>query len=442
LPFCRNCGAEIEPGDLYCGSCGAKIVASPKKPTVPFDSSSVAKGLKGLASRAREQTKILKSEIEDRLQQKDLPSEVTPQPIGVGSKTSKGAFIDSDEVSIFSQVLAWVMKTHVEALKALTAEIVPHMISHNCLEDNRLRLDWATECPATVKNLLMSLPHVEIGLKNVADFAAVKGDSKITVEDMRRLKEKIEETMGQYLSTKDALNALYKASNPISNVLTDIGDIARKNDLTDIKKLRKYEKAANDFMKNVRKTDWSKFTQLDPSPWIEESRPHTLNVINMEVKTSYHHVLYQYPYVSPLAFSTDIERYLVPYFLFIETIDETYMKCRDLFEKCKKGGGSLRGVNKGLRGEATEALSTFNTQYHGIYSARSYSFRAEQRLQKNGDIIREGKRALKKVEQSLGRSSSGGIVRNGQEIIKDVYKFVLLLNEVEPVLKSRAENPW
>ena len=115
---------------MYCGSCGSKINESVKKPSVPFDSSSIVKGLKGLASRAREQTKTIRSEIEDRVQSQNFLKTKSSLPSSQKKiKTSKKSFINSIEVKNFSKVLARVMKNHVEALKAVTGGRSIHDLS-------------------------------------------------------------------------------------------------------------------------------------------------------------------------------------------------------------------------------------------------------------------------------------------------------------------------
>lgn len=443
MPFCQNCGARVESGDLFCGNCGAKILQSGRSEP-SLDGSTITKGLKGLASRAREQTSAIRSEIDKRAQSMEIlkSAEDALSSIRDGKQSDRVQQRPRSSIEAFKGVLTWVINTHVEALKRLTGEIAPHIISHNCLDGNLVKMDWGESCPATLENLLMHLPHVEIGLKHVADLAEVKKGVSLTIEELTRLKEIVEDVLEAYLSTREALKEMSDATNPIDNYLDDVGDISRKRDVTNLRKLTKYEKAMNKFMRNLNRVDWSKYPQMDSTPMVDVALSHALEVISMEVETGYHHVLYQYPYITPPAFSTDIERYVSPFFLFIGKIDEEYEKCRKLFEDCKRKSSLLRDPDEELMEEAYRALSSFNKQYHGIYSAHSYLFKTELMLRKHGNIVKDCERIMKRIDKTIEGKPSRVSIEGSSEIIEMVYKFVLLLNEVEPVLKSRAEVIW
>ena len=444
MPFCQNCGAEVELGDAFCGSCGAKLVAPSKRVGESHLEKLTRVDLKGVASRALEQSKVLKGEIETRLKKEEIKKpleEVAPRRER-RIQPSKGSFINFPGMESFSEVLSWVLRKHAEALSALTTEFAPYMASHVVVEGNKTKLGWEWESQGTVKNLLLRLPFTDLPLQQLADFAEVKKGVDVPAETMRKIKEKTEEVIEAYTSTWEALEALDKSSHPLFNSLTDFAEISRKDDITNLKKLRKFEKVARDLKKSMGKTDWSRFPQEDYSHWIDEASECAVEVIGLEVETNYYHVLYQYPWISGLGFDTDIERYVVPFFIFIDTIDETYLKCVELFEKCKNESGFMTGPSKDIKEAAIEALSNFNVQYHGIYSAYSYSSFAEKQSKKKGYVRDEGTKILNTIEKSLRKTSKDGNVKNAHDIIKKLYEFVKFLNQVEPVTKRKAHYAW
>jgi len=444
LPFCQNCGAEVEPGDAFCGGCGAKLVAPFKRVGESRLEKLTRVDLKGVASRALEQSKVLKDEIETRLKKEEIkkPLEGVAPRRERRIQPSKGSFMNFPELESFSGVLSWVLRRHAEALSALTAEFAPYMVSHVVVEGNKTKLGWEWESQGTVKNLLLRLPFTDLPLQQLADFADVKKGVEVPAETMRNIKEKTEGVIEAYTSTWDALEALDKSSHPLFNSLTDFAAISRKDDITNLKKLRKFEKVARDLKKSMGKTDWSRFPQEDYSHWIAEASECAVEVIGLEVETNYYHVLYQYPWISGLGFDTDIERYVIPFFIFIDTIDETYLKCVELFEKCKNESGFMTGPSKDIKEAAIEALSNFNVQYHGIYSAYSYSSFAEKQSKKKGYVRDEGIKILNAIEKSLRKTSKDGNVKNAHDLIKKLYEFVKILNQVEPVTKRKAHYAW
>jgi len=78
--------------------------------------------------------------------------------------------------------------------------------------------------------------------------------------------------------------------------------------------------------------------------------------------------LFQSPILSlfPLDHNTDIERRLVPFFISLDRIEDSYEKCLNLFEKCKKTSGFLRGPPSELKNKAVKALEEFNIYYSGL----------------------------------------------------------------------------
>jgi hypothetical protein len=443
MPFCQNCGQKVKDEDVFCGNCGSKILKPSKEAPGLLNRSSIMGGFKQISERAREKTAEIRSEIDERSQSMDLTKSAEDTISSIRDvATKEDSFSkNASKLDPYARVFTWVINTHVNPIKELAKGIASHMSSFNCIEGDRLRLDWGQGCPANLENLLMYLPHVEVGLKNISDFAVVKEGVNLTKDEAYSLRYWLEETVKAYTSTKEAVNDLYKATNPIDKYLYEVAELSRKQDITNTRRLSKYEKAMSDFFKNIRKTDWSKYPQMDFFPILEKARSHSLQVISMEVKTNYHHVLYQYPYMGPLGYSTDVERYTAPFFTYIEELDESYNRCKDLFNRCKNTPG-IRDQDNKLRIETVEALYAFNTQLHGFYSAHSYCYRAHLRLGWSGDIVPDGESIIKKIDRSSGKNQKMINAKDSREIIQNVYKYILMLNEVEPVTKSLAAYPW
>jgi hypothetical protein len=447
--FCFNCGAKLQPEDVFCGNCGKKIAAATEKPQQQPETDRLG-GLKNLISQASEKTATIRDEIVKNIQEieektDEVISQRTRETHHRSEERSEGIgwISGTSEIESFSNVLGGVLETHLEALSDLTNAITPYMISHNCIEGNRLELDWRNECPASTKNLLMLLTHINIGLKNIANFGEVKKEARITIEEMTEIKNTLNKSHESYDGTKTSLEALLESSKPLSDFLINLGELAKKDEVTNVRKLKKFERVARNFVRKVSETDWGQHPKADPSPWIDEAFQYRINVIGMNVETSSYHVLYQYPVIDALGFETDIMRYVVPFFFYRDTIDKAYSDCLTLFEECNENSGFLRNPPEELVQKTIAALSEFNTQYHGLYSAYSYVDKSVRMLGSWSSNLKERVEEInKEIERALRNSDLKGFIREPSKIVEMIYELALFLNEVEPVSKSKSHYPW
>jgi hypothetical protein len=420
--------------DLFCGKCGTKLRDIPSNGRSNHETT-----LKGLIDRASKRTSSLGDSLKEGIdrgikkiesrQQSSLPGEGRNYPLeGIA------------ELKIFSMVLTEVIRNHVEALSQLTEAIVPYMISHNCIRGKEIFLNWGDECPATVENLLMLLPHTVIGLGNVANFGEVRINRGLSREELKLIGNKVEYVITVFQSSRDILETISRVTKPFSEFTPrPLGEITQKKDITNTRGLSKYEGVINKFVKEVKGIDWDLYVQTDPEPWVKEALSHGIGVVNMEIETAHYHVLYQYPYVNPPAFRTDIERYLIPFFLYLNTIDQAYDRCQQLFEDCIQGSGFLKNPPSELVEETMTSLTDLNTQFHGLYSAYSYNSGKAMRLGRFGDLNTKFKELRSEIDKTLNGNIT---MKRSEDLLKKIYELVLNLNEVEPVAKSKAAYPW
>jgi hypothetical protein len=243
---------------------------------------------------------------------------------------------------------------------------------------------------------------------------------------MRKIKEKTVDLMKAYASTKDALESIKKVFNPIESAQFDFATLRMKEDVTNVKKLKKFEKVAKDYVEEIRKQDWTRFPRVDPSIWKDKAKDHTIDVGNREYGNS----LCQYPILNwhPLNIHTDVERMIIPFFIVQERIEDSYLKCRTLFEKCKDSSGFLRGPPEDLKNEAVKALEEFNTYYGGLSYPALYAGRIIKSINDDEQYgirrIRPHKISMKDLDKLIAKPSRDGTVDKAQEIIKQIHYLV------------------
>lgn len=339
-------------------------------------------------------------------------------------------FSNSSELDSFSGVLSWVLKTHAEALKSLTSEIAPFLETAVGFDEQK-DLFFPTSTPneyhaANVDNLLLRSMFLGFSYEYIMALDKVKNNIKVSADKMRKIKEKTVDLIKAYASTKDALEAIKKVSNPVSKAHFNFAMLRKKENITNVKKLTQFEKVAKDYMKEIRKQDWTRFPHVDPSIWKEKAKDHTINVGNREYETQ----LYQYPILNwhPLNIHTDIERMLIPFFIVQERIDESYIKCRSLFEKCKNSSGFLRGPPSELKDEAIKALEEFNINYGGITYPAFYAERMTNSINRDKEYgisrIRPHKFSLNDLDKLIAKPSQDGSVEHAPEIVKQIHYLV------------------
>jgi hypothetical protein len=378
MSYCTECGSQVKESDKFCGNCGNPI----KKFAKPVQSVPVT-----------------------------------------GS-----SFWNSSDMNSYSGVISWVLKTHVEALTSLTYEIVPFLETAVTIDEEKEEYNYPTSIPteyyaANVDNLLFRTEFIGFPYEYLMALDRVKKNIKIPVEKMRKIKEKTIDHMKSYASMKEALEAIVEISKPVEKIKFDFAMIRKNENVTNLSRLMKYEKAVNDYEREIRKQDWSRFPQVDPSIWKEKAIDHATNVINQEFEMQ----LYQYPVLSlyPINIHTDIERRLIPFFVVLERIDDSYYKCKNLFEKCKSSSGFLKGPPAELKEEAVTALQEFNINFGGLCYPSEYASATlriiNQDNQQGIRRIRSHKYSLKDVDKLIANPTSDGSVKNAEEIIKQIH---------------------
>lgn len=405
-PICSNCGAELDSENIFCGNCGTSI--QPKE--------------------------ISESKIAPPPQ----PPAEKQNEIKEPARSLRGEeFIsNAPEMEELSRVLSWVLKTHSEALISLTGEIAPFLETGFKLDEEKRTYYFPTSMPpteyvpATVDNLLLRTFFLSFPKSIMYDYwmglDRVKEGIKVSVDEMRKIKEKTQDLFKAYASTRDALEAFVKASNPIAKGHFGFGVLQQKGQVTNVKKLRKFEKVVKDFLKEIRKQDWNRFPQVDPSIWKRKAEGHTTSLLTTELEYG----LEQDPVLSwhPLNIHTDIERRLIPFFTAQERIDDSYLKCRTLLQKCKDSSGFLTGSPTELKNEAIEALKEFNVNYDGIYHFSSYAAVMIHLIKRDIEHgirrIRPHKISLNDIDKYLANPLRDGSVKNADKIIQQIHYMV------------------
>lgn len=333
----------------------------------------------------------------------------------------------------FSGVLGWVLKTHVEALTSLTSEIAPFLETCIRVDEQKGELSFPTSAQtefftANVDNLLLRTMFFGFSYEYLMALDRVKKNIKISVDKMQKIKEGTVDLMKAYASTKDALEAIKKVSNPVEKAHFEFAMLRKNENVTNVKRLNKFDKVAKDYVGEIRKQDWTRFPQVDPSIWKEKATDHTINVGNIEIENNQ---LFQYPFLDwhPLNIHTDLERMLIPFFIVQERIDDSYLQCRSLFEKCKNSSGFLRGPPADLKSEAVKALEEFNINFGGLRYPALYAGRILQRIKDDNQHgihrIRPHKFSLNDIDKFIAKPSSDGSVEHAEEIIKQLHYLVI-----------------
>ena len=369
MSYCPKCGSPVDGSDRFCGNCGNPI-----------------------------------NQME--------------QPASSVSETD----------SSFYGVLGWVLKTHVDALTSLTSEIVPFLETAVRIDEENEEYNFPTSIPnvffeANVDNLLFRTEFIGFPYEYLQALDRVKNNVKVSVEEMQRIKEKTIDLMKAYESTKEALEAVVKVTRPVDKEIGVFAMLRKNENVTNLKRLSKYEKMIRDYRGEIEKQDWSRFPQVDPSIWKEKASDHSINFVNEEYEVQ----LYQYPVLSlfPLNIHTDAERRLIPFFLASERIDDSYSKCKDLYEKCKNSSGFLKGPPAELKEAAVSALEELNINVGGLRFPSLYASGVLASMSKDSEYgikrIRPHKYSLKDVDTFIANPNPDGSVKNAKAIIEQVF---------------------
>jgi hypothetical protein len=349
----------------------------------------------------------------------------------LGIKLVEKFIYNTPEMKSFSRVLSWVLKTHSEAIVSLTSEIAPFFETGFGINEKKGEVSFPTSTsneyfPATLGNLLLRTPCFGFPYEYLIQLDRVKKAAKVSVNEMKKIKEKTVDLIKAYASTKEALEAIKTVSRPIDSGHFDLAVLRKQEEVTNVKKLRKFEKNAKEYLDKIKKQDWSRFPQIDPSVWKEKAKKHKMDVGNRE----HDRELYQYPILgwSPLNIYTDIERMLIPFFIVQERVDASYLKCRSLFQKCKDSSGFLRGPPAELKNETIKTLEEFNINYGGLKYPELYAGNILRRINDDSRYgiqkIRSHKISLKDIDKLLAKPLPDKSVKNASEILKQIHYLV------------------
>ena len=381
MPYCTECGSQVKETDKFCTNCGNPL-------------NKIEKSL------SREQ----------------------------GQKESPW---NNSEIAQVSSVLSWVLETHSTAMVSLTSEIAPFLETAVRINPDDEEYYYPTSVPtefidADVVNLLFRSEFVGLPYEYMKTLDRVKKDIEVSVEEMRVIYGKTVELLKAYASTKEALESIVTVFRPIEKKQLDFAILRKTENVTNLDRLMKYESVLGEFMREIRKEDWSRFPQADPIGWKEKALSHRVNFVNEE----YEKQLYQYPVLGlfPINMKTDIERRLAPFFLVLDNVDDSYFQCKILFERCKNSSGFLKGPPVELKEETVSALQDFNINYGGLCYPGKYASGSIMRIEKNNRDgirrIRSHKYSLADVDRLLSTSSPGAQVENAGDIIDQIYYLV------------------
>ncbi|MBD3207256.1 zinc-ribbon domain-containing protein [Candidatus Bathyarchaeota archaeon] len=373
MPYCTECGSPVKDTDKFCTNCGNQI-----------------KRIKKEASRPR-----------------NITLEGTD-------------FWRSRNFKEFMQVTAWIVDTNSTALRDMATEIVPYMRSYIVKEQDSVQITEGGG-PASLYGLLFYLNWLDfIGRGSINDFGIVPDDIKISNEDLKRIENKFFRLTKAYDETLEASKSINTISSTFSDYASDLGQLLFKEDVSDIKKVRNYERSLKKFRENLEKNDLSQYPKADYRRYIEANQTGKHVTTTISAETSYGEFQYPYSYVIHDEFETDPERYISPLFS-LEGIEEQYHETLRLVEECKEKSGFMKKPPEKLKLDALESLTAWDTMVLKIaasyYVAQTNYLTYDKIKRRRDDVLR--------------------YIRNHSysETVKEIYDIVYYANLVQPVLR-------
>jgi hypothetical protein len=373
MPYCTECGSPVKDTDKFCTNCGNQI-----KPTKP---------------KASQKSKEIKLEGAD--------------------------FWRSQSFEEYKQVTAWIVNTNSTALCDMTKEIVPYMSSYIVKEQDSVKLT-DDGGPASLYGLLFYLNWLDfLGRDTINDFGIVPKDIGIPDSGLERIEDKFIQLSKAYNETREASRSINTLSSVFSDYAGDLGQLLFKEDVSDIKKVRNYERSLRKFMENLEKNILGQFNKADYKRYLMANQTGKKLTSTLSSKTSYGNFLYPYSYVIHDDLKTDQERYISPLFS-LEGLEEQYRETLRLFEECKEKSGFMRKPSEELKQKTLTSLTDLGTMVLKIaasYHVTQISFFASDKINRSKDDI-------------LGH------IRNHsyQKAVKEIYDLVYYANLVQPVL--------
>jgi hypothetical protein len=423
MPFCSNCGSQLKDSDSFCGNCGKRV----QKPSSvqEEDNQPLFSRLKKLSGEAVDLSSSLGSSIKERVKEFDgIPTidQVSERVLGDRKDDfMPDSFWSSTKLEEFKRVLAWIVNTNTSALVDLTNAILPYMHSHIIIDGDTIRISEEGGL-AVIDSLLFNLNYITIiGRDTITNFGIVPKSINIPEGNFDSLNEKFESFVTAFNNTKDAAKALQDASRPLLEYGSDLGRLCRKEDVTDVKKLGKYNRAKKKFQSNLEKIDFKQYNQMNYQKYLDAGNGKHI-VSALDVDTSYGEFLFYYSFYIHEGLKTDPERYIAPFFHSLESLDQLYIDTMKLFEECDSRSGILSRPPADLKEKALNSLNDFSTSYLAINSSHHVSSSSFHR----SNMVDNWKNSIRKQLQRR---------RDHRKLVEDIYELIYSANLVQPVLR-------
>jgi hypothetical protein len=386
--------------------------------------------LKKLSGEAVDLSASLGSSIKERVQQiDDIPSidQVSDRVFGDKQDDLKPVnLVGSTKLEEYKRVLAWIVDTNSSALIDLTNAILPFMYSHITIHGDSVRISEEGG-PAVLESLLYNLNYLSImGRDTITDFGIVPKSINISEESLDLISEKWESFVSAFVNTREAAKTIQDASNPLLDYSNELAKLSREEDVTDVKKLRKYERTMNKFRNNLEKIDFSQYNQVDFQKYLDAADGKHI-VSSLDVDASYGEFRYNFSYYIHEGLNADPERYVAPFFHCFDNLDQQYYETLTLFEECDNKSGFLRGPPHELKEKALNSLNDFNTSC--LAAASSYYITMSSYY--DSDRADGRKNDIRKQLKRKGKH---------RKLVKDIYEIIYSANLVQPV--SRMISPY
>lgn len=369
--FCTECGYKLSPDAAFCGNCGKKITET-------------------------------------------LSKTVSMSPF----------LSESTEFNHFQKVFAWVLKTLVDTLVELTTLIAPYFNSYIVMRENVLQSVGSAhdKDDGTVENLLFRLPIVLGSQFNLDALVEVKEEAILSNHDLVNLKNVTVSTFESYISTEKALSVIRESTVPINNGRIIFAQLRKREDITNFDALSKYEELATRFKEKINDAGFTDLMQEDTEYWINQREKRSYAFLSIQDELEF----YSWPWMRGRNITTDLERAYVPYFTYTSSLDNSYLKCKQLFLQCQNETGFLRNPSNDLKKEAVDSLHEFNASYMTLASTNWYSDSKLKLIKKINDI-------RKTLIEEMNNFNEGKRKQRTRIILKQLFNIISLMNEIEPV---------
>jgi hypothetical protein len=357
----------VKETDLFCGECGAKLT---KK--------------------------------EDKV-----------EPI---NKAEYDLNLDDSKLSGYSGALSWILDQHINVLKDITKELIPYFDSLIIFEENNIvsvgNNWWVAESSPELLLYRMPIAAKTDNIYTLDDLAKYT-DLEISQETEERLPEKFQSLVKAYESTLGSMEAIYEATKPIRAYKEEVDRLFKQEDFKNVDGLKIFDRCIKEFIELVEKTDWTKYPQGDLEGWRKRAAEYGLNAGIFEDDVS----KMACPYCNDLGIDTDIERCMIAFYTGIQSIQDGYDECREVFIECRDRKGIFGGIPADLRIKAVEKITYLNMYLNALYYPLDYCNDKTAFFEKN---LRQFK-------------DKGKISVSDEKSLRNIFNIISMLNGVYPV---------